>query len=160
MRPRRTRQNGSGRQCSGTWTGAPAEHHELIGIRRRNFAQEHRVDVRFQFDPAADAESNLSILCFAPGEWVEEEAFVSHCYGQREASKTRRFSALLKGGGEVVSFLMPGTGWAVRELESQDGRAFEVSGEKSVDLVIIPPVGAWTWKRTVNEQVRETVSTP
>jgi hypothetical protein len=123
-------------------------------------AQEHRVDVRFQFDPAADAESNLSILCFAPGEWVEEEAFVSHCYGQREASKTRRFSAILKNGGEVVSFLMPGTGWAVRELESEDGRAFEVSGGKSVDLVIIPPVGAWTWKRTVNEQVRETVSTP
>ena len=123
-------------------------------------AQEHRVDVRFQFDPAADAESNLSILCFAPGEWVEEEAFVSHCYGQRQPSKTRRFSAILKSGGEVVSFLMPGTGWAVRELESQDGRAFEVSGEKSVDLVIIPPVGAWTWKRTVNEQVRETVSTP
>ena len=121
-------------------------------------AQEHRVDVRFQFDPAAD-ESTLNLQCFASGAWVEEETFVSHCYGQRRPSKTRRFSATLKARAEVISFLIPGPGLAVREIESQDGRAFEVYGAKSVDLVIIPAVGAWVWTRIVNGEVQETVST-
>jgi len=123
---------------------------------------EHRVDVRFQFHPAAESSSTLVIKSFANGDWVEEEGFVSHCYGQREPAKMRRFSAVLKAGGEIISFLVPrklGVELKVREIEEHDGRAFEVSGGNSVDLVIIPQAGTWIWTRTIDGQVQETVST-
>ena len=119
---------------------------------------EHRVDVRFHFAPGA--ESGLKIHSFGNGGWVEEEAFVSHCYGQKEASKARSFSATLKSGADVVSFLMPpGNEWVVREIEGQGGRKFAVNGAKSEDLVIIPPTGAWLWTRSIDGEVRETVLT-
>ena len=63
----------------------------------------------------------------------------------------------MKGGAEIISFLLPqkpGTDWKVREIEAQGGRAFEVSGGKTVDLVIIPAAGAWVWTRTIEGEVR------
>ncbi|HEX6715494.1 MAG TPA: hypothetical protein VF088_00200, partial [Pyrinomonadaceae bacterium] len=72
------------------------------------------------------------------------------------------FSAALSGRGEIISFLLPakaGAEWVVREIEAQDGRAFEVHEGKSVDLVIIPAAGAWVWTRTIDGQVQETLST-
>ena len=125
-------------------------------------SQEHRVDVRFHFDSLPGAETSLNIYCFANGHQVEEEAFVSNCYGQKEAAKTLSFSATLRDGAEVISFLLPqkqGTKWAVREIEAQNWRAFVVCAGKTVDLVIIPAADAWVWIRILNGQVRETVST-
>ena len=118
---------------------------------------EHRVDVRFHFAPGA----NLDIQSFGNGEWVEEEAFVSHCYGQKEASKALSFSANLKGVAEVVTFLLPqkpGTDWVVKEIEAREGRAFEVHGANTVDLVMIPIGDAWVWTRTHNGAVTEKVT--
>jgi len=116
---------------------------------------EHRVDVRFHFAPG----SSLDIRSFGNGRWVEEEAWVSHCYGQKEPSKALSFSATLKGGAEVVSFLLPEkSDWQVREIEAQEGRAFEVSGAKTTDLVIIPAADAWIWTRTSEGGGKETIS--
>lgn len=120
---------------------------------------EHHADTRFHFAPGA----SLDIRCFGNGQLIEEEAYVSHCYGQKEAAKVLSFSATLQGNGEVISFLLPqkpGTEWSVKELEArQDGRAFEVCGANTVDLVIIPPGDDWAWNRTIDGQVRETILT-
>lgn len=125
-------------------------------------SQEHHIDVRFHFDSEPGTEAGLNINCFGNGQWVEEEGFVSHCYGQKEAAKVLSFSGTLKGGGDVISFLLPQrqeTEWSVKEIEAQDWRAFVVSGAKTVDLVIIPDADPWIWIRTVNGQVQETVAT-
>ena len=118
---------------------------------------EHRVDVRFHFAPG----SNLDIQCFGNGQWVEEKAFVSHCYGQKEPSKALSFTAASKGSTEIISFLLsqnPGTDWQVREIGAQEGRAFEVCGAKTTDLVIIPAADAWIWTRTIEGALTEKVT--
>ena len=115
---------------------------------------EHRVDVRFHFAPGAD--SGLEIHCFGEGRWVEENAFVSHCYGQKESSKALCFSASSRAGAEIISFLLPQkSDWQVREIEAQGGRRFEVSGAKTVDLVIIPHSASWVWTRTIEGALTE-----
>ena len=122
---------------------------------------EHAAQIAFHFDSSAGAESNLDIHCFAEGEWMEEEAFVSHCYGQKERSKVVTFfAANLKDGKDVVSFLFPrnpGVEWKVTEIEPQAGRTFEVTGGKTRDLVMIRP-GEWIWKRFGNGELQDTVS--
>ena len=125
-----------------------------------NSASDRRVDVRFHFDSPAGAESNLDIQCFGDGQWVEEEAFVSHCYGYKEPAKAIRFSATLRPGGDVITFLLPraaGTERKVTEIEAADGRAFEVSGGKTRDLVMIR-AGEWVWKRFLGDQLQETLA--
>lgn len=124
-------------------------------------AREHSVQVRFHFDSAPGIESELGIHCFGTDRQVEEKGLVSHCYGEKEAATVLTFAATLKDG-DIISFLLPripGTKWKVRQIEAKDGRAFEVSGANSVDVVIIPASGAWMWTRSIDGQVRETVST-
>jgi hypothetical protein len=118
---------------------------------------EHHVDVRFHFAPGADPA--FDVQCFGKGSWVKEKAFVSHCYGQKEDSKALIFSAISKGGAEIVSFLFPQkSDWQVREIESYEGRAFEVCGAKTVDLVIIPMADAWIWTRRIEGASTEKVT--
>ena len=120
----------------------------------------HRLDIRFHFDSQPEAHSMLDIHCFGAGESVEEEAFVSHCYGQKEPAKVIRFSASLATGRDVITFLLPRnstTGWKVAELGAETGRTFEVSGGKTRDLVMIQ-AGDWVWKRFVGDQLQEIVS--
>ncbi len=131
-------------------------------VIRDSITSSHRVDVHFHFDSSPGSESNLNIQCFGNGQRVEEEAFVSHCYGERAPAKAFSFSATLQGGGDIISFLLPhkpGIEWAVREIEASNARAFEVSGANSVDLVMIPVADAWVWTRSINGLVIETVST-
>ena len=126
-------------------------------IRDTLSAGEHRLDVRFHFAPGADP--GLDIQCFGNGQWVEEKAFVSHCYGQKEASKALSFTVTAKDGAEVISFLLPAKGdWQVREIEAQEGRAFEVCGAKTTDLVIIPHAASWVWRRSMDGVVTERVT--
>jgi len=123
-------------------------------------SNQHQLDVRFHFDPRTNAQSALDIRCFGAGEPVEEEAFVSHCYGQKEPAKVIRFSANLAAGGDVITFLLPRTttsAWKVTEIEAEDGRAFEVCGAKTRDLVMIR-AGEWAWKRFVDNKLKEIVS--
>jgi len=124
-------------------------------------SNQHRLDVRFHYDCQPDAQSTLAIHCFGAGESVEEEAFVSHCYGQKQPAKVIRFSATFEAGGDVVTFLLPrmtATPWGVTEIDGEGGRSFEVSGGKTRDLVMIQD-GAWVWKRFVDNQLQEIVST-
>jgi hypothetical protein len=123
---------------------------------------EHEVDVRFNFDSGVPIESGIEIHCFGSDARVEEKTLVSHCYGQKEPARGLRFTATLKGGGDLVTFVLPQKGgieWAVKEIEANDGRAFEVSGANSVDVVMVPASGAWVWTRSVDGHVREKVST-
>jgi hypothetical protein len=124
---------------------------------------EHRGDVWFHFESSAkplldtavrDAESGFSIWCFGDGRWVEEESWISHCYGQRERAKAFAFSLLFKNGDEVFSFLLPQqaeTAWRVREIPAEDGRAFEVDGGNTRDLVMIRG-DEWRWVRSVGDK--------
>jgi Heparinase II/III-like protein/Heparinase II/III N-terminus len=119
---------------------------------------EHRVDVRFHFDSQPAVEAALDIRCFGNGRKVEEEAFVSHCYGQKEAAKALRFSATLRGGGEIVTFLLPKDARIdrqVREIETESGRAFEVFVGNIRDTVIIPASGPWIWTRATDGKTSE-----
>ena len=126
-------------------------------------ASEHRGDLWFHFDSSAkpfldaalrDAESGFSIWSFGNGSWVEEESWISHCYGQRERAKAFAFSVPFRRGDEVISFLLPQnaeTAWQVREIPAEDGRAFEVDGGKTRDLVMIRG-GEWRWVRSVGDK--------
>lgn len=120
---------------------------------------DHRVDLSFHFDSAPGVAEALDIRCFGSDRGVEEEAFVSHCYGSKEPAKALRFSTTLPtGGGDIVTFLLPrngGSEWRVSESETQDGRAFEVFRGNNRDTVIIPASGAWTWIRTSAGEVSE-----
>jgi hypothetical protein len=123
-------------------------------------SNDHHASVAFHFEAAIDTESNLDIKCFGNGEWVEEETFVSHCYGQREPSRALNFTGILGEGKDIISFLLPrkvGGDWKVTEIAAPEGRAFEVTGGKTRDLVMIRS-GEWVWKRFVDEQLKEIVS--
>jgi len=132
---------------------------------------EHQAGIRFHFDSSAnpgvddgvlDAASGFSIRSFGVGEWVEEDSWVSHCYGQKERAKTCTFIATLESGGdEIISFLLPQkpeTDWTVTEIEADGGRAFVLSVGKTVDLVMIRS-DEWVWMRFLDEQLQETIST-
>lgn len=123
-------------------------------------SNKHGVDVHFHFEPAGKSQAELKIECFGNGRWIEEKAFVSHCYGQKGPSKAFSFSATLDGNGEIVSFLLPRkfeTEWTVTEIDAAGARAFVVSGGKTQDLVIIRSA-EWVWLRFVDEQLQEIVS--
>ncbi len=87
-------------------------------------------------------EASLKIFAFAgDGHWGWEEAWVSHCYGEREPALVCVFSANA-ADEEFVTFLLPmvGAGLAatrVREVETIGGRAFEVTSATAMDLVMI-----------------------
>ena len=122
-------------------------------------ANEHRGDIWFHFD--SFAKSGLSIWSFGgDGRWVEEDRWISHCYGQKEPAKACAYSVLFKSGDEVFSFLLPQTtetAWQVREVPAQDGRAFEVNGGKTQDLVMIRG-DEWRWVRSSGDEVEEIVT--
>ena len=120
--------------------------------------REHRFEISFHFDSPPDAAGALDILCFGADREVEEEAFVSHCYGQKEPAKVLRFSAALPGSGDIVTLLLPrqpGIEWRVNEIDAQDGRAFEVFRGNNRDTVIIPASGPWLWTRATDGQTSE-----
>jgi hypothetical protein len=133
-------------------------------------ANEHRGDVWFHFPSSAkpvlngalrDEESGFGIWCLGNGRWVEEDSWTSQCYGQRAPAKAYAFSVIFKGGDEVFSFLLPQTSetaWQVREIPAEDGRAFEVDGGKTQDLVMIRG-DEWRWVRSVGGKKICAVST-
>ncbi len=142
----------------------------------------HRYDLRFHF--AADARPTVETGSAAPlvreskidnpgldltvfgkdgGQWRSEEGWVSACYGQRSPAPVCVFSVEAEGAQEFVTFLVPmKAGERVadkREIEAEDGRAFEVARDKVRDLLLLTDAGqtvkatgvasdfAWTWLR-------------
>ncbi len=77
---------------------------------------EHTADIHFHFDSGTnpclkdgvihEPESGLKIRVTGTGRWIEENQWVSHCYGQKEQAKVFRFSAALKPGESVYTFLL------------------------------------------------------
>jgi len=73
-------------------------------------------DIYFHFDSQTnpclegdeihESRSGLTIRVLANGRWIEENQWVSHCYGQKEPAKVFRFSAVLKPGESVYTFLL------------------------------------------------------
>ena len=120
---------------------------------------EHRGEVWFHFE--SGARSGLNVLCFGrDGRWVEEDRWISHCYGQREQVKAYAYSVLFKDGDEVFSFLLPQTtetAWQVREVPAQDGRSFVIDGGKTQDLVMIRG-DEWRWVRSSGNEAEEVVN--
>jgi hypothetical protein len=117
----------------------------------------HRADVWFHFDDSANplieasdshasfvsarnGDAGLDIHSFGKGQWRREEAWVSHCYAQRDTARAYAFSACLEGDGEIVTFLIPqplGRNCRLREIEALGGRAFEVAHDNGLDIVMI-----------------------
>ena len=134
----------------------------------------HEGDIWFHFDPSAkpllnrgvwDAESGFSIGCFGPGRWVEEDQWVSHCYGQKEPAKAFAFSVDFGKGDLVFSFLFPRraeTQWQVREINVKGGSGFLVDGGKTLDLVIIWPGddARMAWVRSADGTLKEFITLP
>lgn len=144
---------------------------------------EHRVDLWFHFDSNAapliealdgqianlvehDGGTGLGIVTFADnGRWRREGGWVSHCYGERAPARVYSFSTLINGDNELLTFLLPRTDASepgqVREVEAIGGKAFELTHENGVDIVMIRKgeVGQrvemerlasdfdWTWAR-------------
>ena len=77
---------------------------------------EHRAEVNFHFDSQTnpclendeihESQSGITIRVVGNGRWIEENQWVSHCYGQKEPAKVFRFSAVLKSGESVYTFLL------------------------------------------------------
>ncbi|MBA3356868.1 MAG: alginate lyase family protein [Pyrinomonadaceae bacterium] len=144
---------------------------------------EHRVDLWFHFDSNAapliealegqignlvehEGGTGLGIVTFADqGRWRREDGWVSHCYGERAPARVYSFSTLINGNNELLTFLLPRTDASepgrVREIEAIGGKAFELTHENGVDIVMIRQgeVGQrvemerlasdfdWTWAR-------------
>ena len=127
----------------------------IVRDRLKSVAQ-HNVDLWFHFDPTSDPlieaaakqdafiaetinDTGLDLRAFAQNaRWRREEGWVSHCYGQR--TRVYVLSALLGDARSVVSLLLPRAGqsrWRVREIEAIGGRAFEVTNENWLDIVMI-----------------------
>jgi hypothetical protein len=143
-----------------------AHHERSILFLKKNYwilrdrvaaARESSVDLWFHFNSSSDplieaapdepafiAESDgktgLDTYSFGEkGHWRREEGWVSHCYSQRESSRVYVFSARFRQG-DVVSFLLPWTDTSRRrvlEIEAVGGRAFEVTNENWLDIVMI-----------------------
>lgn len=68
----------------------------------------------------------LQISAFAENiEWETEPGWISECYGEKREASVLSIGVLAKGSEELVVFLLP-DGGAVREIEAQNGRAFEI----------------------------------
>jgi hypothetical protein len=85
---------------------------------------------------------SLEIAAFGQnGHWRKEEAWVSHCYGQKDPATAWVFSAEARVA-DFVTFLLPSdnseiAGYNVQEIEAVGGRAFEVASETFVDIVMV-----------------------
>jgi hypothetical protein len=76
----------------------------------------HNAEIFFHFDSTTnpcledgvirEPGSGLTIRVVGNGRWGEENQWVSHCYGQKEPAKVFRFSAVLKPGESVYTFLL------------------------------------------------------
>lgn len=153
-------------------------------IRDRIRAEgQHRYDLWFHFDAATDpgvqdvegfassvqataGSARLGIASFGRKSlWQREEASVSHCYGERKVAPVYVFSTRASDD-DLVTFLLPGTrsepSPRVREVEAIGGRAFEVVGESTHDIVMIKSGSRvemarmtadfdWTWARFADE---------
>ena len=86
----------------------------------------------------------LQMAVFAAnGAWTKEQGWVSECYGEKREAPVFAFTVLANGPEELVTFLLPELAGAkprVREIEAQEGRAFEIDIEGRHDVLLLGPV--------------------
>lgn len=142
----------------------PATHTRAILFLKRDYwvlrdrvisQGEHKLDLHFHVDPSRSVDIEreslrltenketpaLDLVAFAAsGAWGKEDGWVSHCYGEKQPAPVAVFSAM--GVAEIVTFMIPSSGdqiseHSVQEVEAIGGRAFEISGDKAFDIVMI-----------------------
>ena len=77
---------------------------------------ERTADIYFHFDSTTnpslkdgaidEPQSGLKIRVAGEGRWIEENQWISHCYGQKEPAKVFRYSSVLNPGESVYTFLL------------------------------------------------------
>ena len=80
---------------------SPGEHRAEL-----NFHFDSKTNPRLENDEIHEPESGLTIGVVGNGRWIEENQWVSHCYGQKEPAKVFRFAAELKAGESVYTFIL------------------------------------------------------
>ena len=142
----------------------PATHTRAILFLKRDYwvlrdrvisQGDHRLDLHFHFYPSRSVDidnesvrltengamAGLDTVAFARnGGWRKEVGWVSHCYGERQPAQVGVFSTV--GAAEIVTFLLPRTEGqvsknSVHEVEAIGGKAFEITGENTLDIVMI-----------------------
>jgi heparinase II/III-like protein len=121
---------------------------------------EHQADLWFHFNAGAEPllevldnnatvvralsdTGGLDIRVFArDGRWKREDGWISRCYGEKEAARVYVFSLSATGDMELITFLLPqpaasSAKYAVSEIETVGGKAFEITGENGLDIVMI-----------------------
>ncbi|HEV2765148.1 MAG TPA: alginate lyase family protein, partial [Pyrinomonadaceae bacterium] len=90
-----------------------------------------------------DNSAGLDLYTFGGGAWREERGFVSRCYGSREPAPVLVYEAHAEGPQEFFTFLLPravenfdAEATRAREIEAAGGRAFELRGPRSLDLLL------------------------
>ncbi|HEV7860135.1 MAG TPA: alginate lyase family protein, partial [Pyrinomonadaceae bacterium] len=95
----------------------------------------------------AEGLPGLEIFLFGEGgAWREKQGWVSECYRQHRPAPALVFSREAAGAQEFVTFLVPhGAGenlkTRAREIEATGGRAFEVLGARTRDVLLISKGG-------------------
>jgi hypothetical protein len=82
-------------------------------------------------------EEDLEIHAFGNGQWKQENAWVSDCYGRKRQSVACVFSAVIGPGQDVISFLVPKVECEIEEIEAKGGRAFRINGKNGIDVLMI-----------------------
>jgi hypothetical protein len=142
----------------------PATHERAILFLKRDYwvlsdrvisHGDHKLDLHFHFDPYSSVEIDkeslrltenkkilsLDMTVFAgSGAWKKEDGWVSCCYGEKQPAPGALFSAM--GVEEMVTFMIPSSGgrmseYSVKEVEAIGGRAFEVAGNRTFDIVTV-----------------------
>lgn len=147
--------------------GAPAKHTRKILFLKQDYwvihdvvksAERHRYDLWFHLDSGIDAgfhssqgapslrasagSASLEIASFGRNSaWQREEGSVSHCYAERAAAPVYTFSMPSGDNEDFLTFLLPGAkseqSPEVCEVEAIGGRAFEIAGEGTHDILMI-----------------------
>ena len=104
----------------------------------------HRKDnsVRVISENSHSAVLQMAVFA-ANGAWTKEQGWVSECYGEKREAPVFAFTVLANGPEELVTFLLPEVAGAkprVREIEAQEGRAFEIDIEGRHDVLLLGPV--------------------
>jgi hypothetical protein len=144
----------------------------------------HRYELSFHFDVGVapnlefgddlaasvrvtNSVGGLATSCFASqAVWRQEQAPISHCYGNQMPAPLYVFASTANGNADLVTFLLPGSKSKpmpeLREIAAVGGQAFEVLSESSYDIVMIRNDSRvemarlasdfdWTWARFANE---------
>jgi hypothetical protein len=124
----------------------------------------HSYQLRFHFAPGANAQTfagpfgstileatstgpGLEIITAGPGgTWHQTADWVSQTYGHRTTAQTCKFTSKLEGSQEFITFLIPHrvgdqNRSTIRELESANGRLFELLNESGRDILVLPAGG-------------------